>query len=59
MCDFCTFFVQITAAGIESLLHGDFNSSVEKFPFDDWSLEGVSDEDFMKLKLKFRATHMI
>ncbi len=51
--------LQVTAAGIESLLDGDFNKTVEKFPFDGWSLDDVSDEEFLELKLKFRASHML
>lgn len=49
----------MTAAGIESLLDGDFNKFVEKFPFDGWLLDEVSEEEFLKLKLKFRASHML
>jgi len=50
---------QITTTGIRSLLTGDFNNYVEKFPFDGWSMKGVSEEEFYKLKLKFRAADMI
>ncbi len=50
---------QISAAGIESLIDGNFNNSVEKFPFDGWSLSGVSEEEFKELKMRFRATFTI
>lgn len=51
--------LQITRVGIDSLLNGDFNNRVEKFPFVGWSLDGVCGEEFKNLESKFRVTHLV
>ncbi|ODM95794.1 putative RNA-binding protein EEED8.10 [Orchesella cincta] len=49
----------ITAQGIQSLLTGEFASSIEKFPFRDWSLRNMTEEEFHNMEIQFRSYNMV
>lgn len=51
----------MTANGIRALLKekGKFCKSIAKFPFRDWSLAGMKNEDFEKLGNEFRSAKML
>ncbi len=49
----------MTKKGIMALLAGPFAETIERFPFRDWSLAGLTAEEFQEIEKKFRSYDMI